>query len=1024
MGDLDKSAFKKLNLPDHYDPSMEKMKENMEIIDEVLNKAVPEPTAFNGSNAIQDLDSLYEPGTYIVSPESSPLYEPSYVRVQATFNEDDSNLLTVCQEVHSFFSSGKQKFRLMTFESLELKYASEWVTKWNSATDGAYSGLDADTVDGIHGEDLLPRFKPNINIYDFNDLTQYGVHHISAALNEPDTSASSSLLWVCLVLPTDANDSGNYLTQLAFRDDDPTASMYIRQKTGNSWSSWQKMLTSADDIDASTLNGYPAKDFLTKYRTGFDTIICSKAELDGMLKSSNWFGAKRVGIAGSIGGTSSWNTDDLEITVPSSVVLISSMNYSFNSFTYTSEGSRHRLWCKKIKGHSNCTIQGLEIHLDPQGKHYNGGQSAQFMTDFGVVNNCSITIGNHYHSVQVPPDTLNGRIYGLYNCSNIYHTTISDSSYSTSSSGYNNITYISGSKQLIDVHIDAWNSDYSRITLVGFRNCDSLMGCTFTLQTRKASNSSIFAGFYKCSNLTNCSVNIGSSNTYSNSLTNNVLLKECKTIQGVSFKNNSSYNLDVIVESCSNIVSYTNMSESQLNLIFRECGFPYIPTVSGGTELNPLNILSVDTMPCLFNKGWITIGNPYNNNTVTELLDASITPLILLDFANTVDEYGDAQTIGTLYLTASDYGLTGLYNFKIHSLRGTLELSSPYDSNAILEKLKKADDLHYDGFVRRLNMRDEDAPMDFDDLKEPGIYTGFFTNNMPRIEGVEGGSCWSCIVLNTYPTKGSYANSLSQIAVREGGSALYVRFKGTNWSSWAMLYDSSHVGAGSGLDADLLDGMHSVDFVQINHIDTYADFNVVPLTVGMYKVTGDAENAPVALDGTYSVMVSETDTGHMMIAINTVDSNIYRRHTTNKWSDSSSWVNIGGTGIQQATATFVENSPIMQTSTTSEYLWIERLDKPSELKAGDVLSVTLTNYTTSTAYLVIKRIDGGAGVKPEFFGSNGSHVASNTLPKCFLVKFDGTAFRMLSPIEPRVTITTVDPTPTTEGKPGDVWYTY
>lgn len=123
----------------------------------------------------------------------------------------------------------------------------------------------------------------------------------------------------------------------------------------------------------------------------------------------------------------------------------------------------------------------------------------------------------------------------------------------------------------------------------------------------------------------------------------------------------------------------------------------------------------------------------------------------------------------------------------------------------------------------------------------------------------------------------------------------YSSVSGTSWGSWVEEWNSGNDGSGSGMDADLLDGKHSSAFAQTD-TTAYTDFNSVPLVVGMYGVNGKATNAPVSSTGTYSVIVTKTSTGFMMLAINTTDNNIYRRHTTGAWSSSSTWVNIGGGG--------------------------------------------------------------------------------------------------------------------------------
>ena len=192
----------------------------------------------------------------------------------------------------------------------------------------------------------------------------------------------------------------------------------------------------------------------------------------------------------------------------------------------------------------------------------------------------------------------------------------------------------------------------------------------------------------------------------------------------------------------------------------------------------------------------------------------------------------------------------------------------------------------------------------------------------------------------------------------------------------------------------------------------------------MYGVSNIASNSPVSSTGVYTAIVTKTSTGYMMLAINTVDSNIYRRHTTGAWSASTPWVTIGGTGLQQATVTCVDSSNAE--STTSYYLRVSRADTSTALKSGDVLSVTMTNSSTYSGSLCyVRYVDSTTSVSKYLYNANGSsQVPISQLPKYFLMRYDGTNFEILTPLNQTVTISTSDPTSETSGKYGDVWYTY
>lgn len=278
-------------------------------------------------------------------------------------------------------------------------------------------------------------------------------------------------------------------------------------------------------------------------------------------------------------------------------------------------------------------------------------------------------------------------------------------------------------------------------------------------------------------------------------------------------------------------------------------------------------------------------------------------------------------------------------------------------------------------------------------------------------------------------------NCCHQLLFRDGSDEIYIRhYHNYTWSAWVQVGGTASDiltklktvdGTSSGLDSDLLDGLHASSFARTETSSFYTDFNTVPLIVGMYGLSGTASNAPTSLStGTYSVIVTKTSNGYMMLAVNSVDGNIYRRHTTGVWSASTSWVSIGGTGLQQATATVVNSSGTADT--TSYYLKIERADKSNTLKSGDVLSVSMANastYTGSVCY--VRYVDNTTAVSKYLYNANGSaQVPISQLPKYFLMRYDSSNFELLTPLNQTVTVTTSDPTETTTGKYGDIWYTY
>ena len=341
----------------------------------------------------------------------------------------------------------------------------------------------------------------------------------------------------------------------------------------------------------------------------------------------------------------------------------------------------------------------------------------------------------------------------------------------------------------------------------------------------------------------------------------------------------------------------------------------------------------------------------------------------------------------------------------------------------------KLDDKHASDFVSCIKST---SSTNIDSITTEGMYE---YTNVTSTEGLPSftgdGTTYGLIVKSV---KGSSTyNCCFQILLKDGCSYVYMRYyHSSTWSSWEKLNPTASElltkiktvdGSGSGLDADLLDGKHATSFAQTS-TSFYTDFNSIPLVVGMYGVSNTASNSPVSSTGVYTAIVTKTSTGYMMLAINTVDSNIYRRHTTGAWSASTPWVTIGGTGLQQATVTCVDSSNAE--STTSYYLRVSRADTSTALKSGDVLSVTMTNASTYSGSLCyVRYVDSTTSVSKYLYNANGSsQVPISQLPKYFLMRYDGTNFEILTPLNQTVTISTSDPTSETSGKYGDVWYTY
>lgn len=100
--------------------------------------------------------------------------------------------------------------------------------------------------------------------------------------------------------------------------------------------------------------------------------------------------------------------------------------------------------------------------------------------------------------------------------------------------------------------------------------------------------------------------------------------------------------------------------------------------------------------------------------------------------------------------------------------------------------------------------------------------SGFYTTSA-GLYGPDGttlyASSWHHVINLRHNDGNGYA---AQIAAAfghiGGGNGLYFRSaNGTTWSAWRKIWHEGNDGAGSGLDADLLDGQHASSFAQASH---------------------------------------------------------------------------------------------------------------------------------------------------------------------------------------------------------------
>ena len=267
MADITKTNHKGLGLPKHFDPSMEQMKRNMEVIDDILQKAVPNDlTSITDTNAEPNINTLTETGRYLAKSGATGCPVSGYAGIVDVFRAGTY----ILQELRSINSSTYTYRRYSTNSGSSW---NSWIKDWNANNDGSGSGLDADTLDGVDSSNF---FRIRGTTSDFNSATSEGKWRITNGTNAPYTSCTD---WVCVVYHLGNTTSEFY--QLAYEECNnvPTSIsggstssysnmplMFIRKRINSStWSSWQVMWHSGIDgansgMDADKLDGKHASE--------------------------------------------------------------------------------------------------------------------------------------------------------------------------------------------------------------------------------------------------------------------------------------------------------------------------------------------------------------------------------------------------------------------------------------------------------------------------------------------------------------------------------------------------------------------------------------------------------------------------------------------------------------------------------------------------------------------------------------------------------------------------------------------
>ena len=289
MATVGKTPYKKLSIPNHYDPSMEEYRKNMISIDSYLHQVFPDE-----NSAIYD-PNITDTGIYMLYGDSAL--------------DNDIGFLEVYSHIVGGTLFTSQCFRSLTKpESVLYRTCtggeswSSWVKYANILNGGEGSGFDADKIDGKHLSSLFTTDKTET---DFNNAVLSGQYFIGKTCS--NSPGSNNEDWMCVVyciegtiyqLAFQTSNSINYFdygsginqpkylyapaiyVRRTYSDTDVIVWGSDNSGSNYAWTAWQIIWHSGVDgkdtgLDADKLDGLHASSmFRTDYlRTDFNDAV-------------------------------------------------------------------------------------------------------------------------------------------------------------------------------------------------------------------------------------------------------------------------------------------------------------------------------------------------------------------------------------------------------------------------------------------------------------------------------------------------------------------------------------------------------------------------------------------------------------------------------------------------------------------------------------------------------------------------------------------------------------------------------
>lgn len=144
--------------------------------------------------------------------------------------------------------------------------------------------------------------------------------------------------------------------------------------------------------------------------------------------------------------------------------------------------------------------------------------------------------------------------------------------------------------------------------------------------------------------------------------------------------------------------------------------------------------------------------------------------------------------------------------------------------------------------------KEKDSTADLNTLWTTGMYKGIFTNYPPACLDGQG----NAIVFGY--NSGANAGWTRQLFITAHEAHVYVRNCGNGtWGSWEKIWSGTNDGAGSGLDADLLDGFQGINFMKCFE-GYHTDCDLLSES-GTYNIYDTAINTPFTGSGVWGTLL-------------------------------------------------------------------------------------------------------------------------------------------------------------------------